>query len=180
MGTAIVSRFEPIRSSGSAERIGSETVQSCCLRPANAQVDLRDPEGEHDRALLTWAAVEPRRAGYPAIPARKPSFNRSIGLSFTLAEEEVDMRFAYGVVWALAGLLLAVVGRAVTPAQEAPRAASTIALGILGGVAGGLVIDSLSRPTVHGFTAGFIGSLMGSSVVLIIWSVVAKPAHRSA
>jgi len=90
------------------------------------------------------------------------------------------MGFVYGVAWVIGGLLMAVLGRAVTPNDEAPGAASTVVLGILGGVVGGLLIETVARPTVPGFTAGFIGSLMGSSVVLIIWSVLTGPGHRAA
>jgi len=90
------------------------------------------------------------------------------------------MGFVYGVAWVIGGLLMAVLGRAVTPTDEAPGAASTVVLGILGGVVGGLLIETLARPTVPGFTAGFIGSLMGSSVALIIWSVLTGPHHRAA
>lgn len=85
----------------------------------------------------------------------------------------------YAIVWAAAGLAMAVIGIAVSPPDEVPALPLTAALGILGGFGGGLVIELLARPTVPGFTAGFIGSVTGSSVLLIALAL-ARPAHRAA
>lgn len=83
------------------------------------------------------------------------------------------------VVWILTGLAMGVLGRAVSPAWQAPGALLCTGLGVVGGFGGGLLIHLLARGTVAGFTAGEIGAIMGASVLLIVGSVVA-PYRRPA
>lgn len=90
------------------------------------------------------------------------------------------MGVVYGIVWSVAGLAMAVLGLAVTPAEEAPSGALMLGLGLVGGFGGGLLIELLARPTVPGFTAGLMGSLIGSSILLVIGSVLAQPAREEA
>ncbi len=84
-----------------------------------------------------------------------------------------------GIVWALAGVAIAVIGVAVSPAPSVPSRPLAVLFGLVGGFAGGLVFELLSRRTVFGFTAGFIGSLITAMVLLIVWTmVVPEPGHR--
>ncbi len=90
------------------------------------------------------------------------------------------MSVVYGIVWCVAGLAMAVLGLAVTPAEEPPGGALVLVLGLAGGFGGGLLIELLARPTVPGFTAGLIGSVIGASVLLVIGSVLGEPEREEA
>ncbi len=91
------------------------------------------------------------------------------------------MWVVYGIVWAVAGVGIAVIGVAVSPASSVPSRPLAVLLGLVGGFAGGLVFELLSRATVFGFTAGFLGSLVTAMVVLILWTIVVPEAgHRHA
>lgn len=83
------------------------------------------------------------------------------------------------VVWIVIGLALSVIARAVAPERQVLGMAANSALGIVGGLAGGFMIDRLAQSTVAGFTAGAVGSIMGASVLLIIGNVVAAPAEQA-
>jgi uncharacterized membrane protein YeaQ/YmgE (transglycosylase-associated protein family) len=56
----------------------------------------------------------------------------------------------------------------------------TAAVGMVGGLVGGLVIRSLANQTLSGFPTGIVGSCMGALIALTIWDLVARPAHRRA
>jgi uncharacterized membrane protein YeaQ/YmgE (transglycosylase-associated protein family) len=84
------------------------------------------------------------------------------------------------VAWILTGLGLSILGRAVSPPDQALGALLAAALGILGGLGGGFLVEGLATRTVPGFTAGEIGSIMGASVLLIVGSVLKAPRERAA
>ncbi len=84
------------------------------------------------------------------------------------------------VAWIVTGLLLGVLGRAVSPAWQAPGLLPCVGLGVVGGLGGGLLIHALALSTVAGFTAGEIGAIMGASVLLIAGSVLFAPRERPA
>ncbi len=84
------------------------------------------------------------------------------------------------IVWILAGLALSILGRAVAPERQLPPLLANTALGVVGGLVGGILIDRWAQHTVAGFTAGFIGAIMGASVLLIVGSVVMEPQGESA
>lgn len=84
------------------------------------------------------------------------------------------------VVWIVTGVVLSVIARAVSPERQAPGIVLSTALGIVGGGAGGLLISWLAERSVAGFTAGFVGSIIGASVLLVIGSVVTAPGGRTA
>jgi uncharacterized membrane protein YeaQ/YmgE (transglycosylase-associated protein family) len=84
------------------------------------------------------------------------------------------------VVWIVTGLLLGVVGRAVSPAWQAPGVLLCTGLGVAGGLGGGLLIHELALRSVAGFTAGEVGAIMGASVLLIAGSVLTAPPQRPA
>lgn len=83
------------------------------------------------------------------------------------------------IVWILAGLALSILARAVAPERQMPPLLANSALGIVGGLVGGIAFDRLAQRTVAGFTAGFIGAIMVASVLLIIGNVVMKPEDGS-
>ena len=82
------------------------------------------------------------------------------------------------IVWIFTGLLLGIVARAVSPAWQAPGVLLCTALGVAGGLGGGLLIHQLALRSVAGFTAGEVGAVMGASVLLIAGSVLSaqRPA----
>jgi hypothetical protein len=82
----------------------------------------------------------------------------------------------YGIAWALAGAAIAGIGLAVSRPVDVPSRPLAVLLGLGGGFAGGLVIELLSRSSVFGFTAGFIGSLVSAMVLLVLWTIV-TPEH---
>ncbi len=84
------------------------------------------------------------------------------------------------VVWIVTGIGLGVLGRAVSPAWQAPGLPLCAGLGAVGGLGGGLLIHLLALRNVAGFTAGEIGAVMGASVLLIAGSVLAEPGRRPA
>ena len=88
--------------------------------------------------------------------------------------------FVLVLVWMVTGLLLGVLGRAVSPAWQAPGVLLCTGLGLVGGLGGGLLIHELALRNVAGFTAGEIGAIVGASVLLIVGSVLTAPRRRPA
>jgi uncharacterized membrane protein YeaQ/YmgE (transglycosylase-associated protein family) len=82
------------------------------------------------------------------------------------------------VVWIAAGLAMGAVARAVSAESQSPGLLVTLGLGAVGGLAGGAAISTLAQRTVAGFTAGFIGSLLGACVLLAVGGVLAAPRRR--
>ncbi len=79
------------------------------------------------------------------------------------------------IVWILAGLGMSILARAVAPERQTPPLLANTALGVVGGLVGGIVIDRLAQQTVAGFTAGFLGAIIVACVLLIIGNVVMVP-----
>ncbi len=86
----------------------------------------------------------------------------------------------YAIAWAVGGVAITVIGLAVGRPDDVPSRPLAILLGLGGGFTGGLVFELLSRRSVFGFTAGFIGSLITAMVVLVVWTIIVpEPVHRS-
>ncbi len=83
------------------------------------------------------------------------------------------------IVWILAGLAMSILARAVAPERQTPSLLANAALGAVGGLVGGIVIDRLARHTVAGFTAGFLGAIIVACVLLVIGNVVMEPQDGS-
>jgi uncharacterized membrane protein YeaQ/YmgE (transglycosylase-associated protein family) len=83
------------------------------------------------------------------------------------------------ISWIVIGAAVAALELAIAPEDQAPETGRTVAVGVTGGLAGGLLVELLARQTVPGFTAGAVGSVMGACLALIAWSVLSRPAHRA-
>jgi uncharacterized membrane protein YeaQ/YmgE (transglycosylase-associated protein family) len=84
------------------------------------------------------------------------------------------------IAWIVFGFIIGLIARAIVPGRQAKGFITTTLLGIAGSVIGGLVGSALSRSGA-GFTpAGFLGSLIGAIVLLLIWGAVTKPRRRVA
>ena len=69
----------------------------------------------------------------------------------------------------LFGLVVGLIARAIMPGRQSMGIVMTAVLGIVGSFIGGLVASLLSRRSVLDFhTVGFIGSVLGALLVLII------------
>lgn len=82
------------------------------------------------------------------------------------------------VLWAVAGVGITAIALAVSPEGSVSSRSRAILLGLVGGVAGGLVVQVLARRQGFGFTAGVLGSLVTAMAVLLIWTVVAPEPRR--
>lgn len=80
--------------------------------------------------------------------------------------------------WIVFGFLVGLVARALVPGTQRLGLAATTALGVVGSVAGGLIASLVTlQPALSAHPAGFLGSILGASLVLFI---VAGTRTRSA
>ena len=74
--------------------------------------------------------------------------------------------------WLLFGLIAGFIARAIVPGKDDIGILRTIVLGIVGSFAGGLIF-SLFTGGLHGVhPAGWIGSIIGAVIVLVIYNKV--------
>lgn len=74
--------------------------------------------------------------------------------------------------WLLFGLIAGFIARALVPGKDDIGILRTIVLGVVGSVLGGLVFGLLTVG-IRGFQpAGWIGSIIGAVVVLVIYNQV--------
>jgi uncharacterized membrane protein YeaQ/YmgE (transglycosylase-associated protein family) len=74
--------------------------------------------------------------------------------------------------WILFGLVAGFIARAVVPGKDDIGILRTIAVGMVGSIVGGLVFGLLTGG-IRGFQpAGWIGSIIGAIVVLVIYNRV--------
>lgn len=79
--------------------------------------------------------------------------------------------------WLLFGLVAGFIARALVPGKDDIGVLRTIALGIAGSVLGGLVFGLLTVG-LRGFQpAGWIGSVIGAVLVLVIYNQVTGRKH---
>lgn len=81
--------------------------------------------------------------------------------------------------WILFGLVAGFIARAVVPGKDDIGILRTIVLGIVGSVVGGLIFG-LFTGGIRGFQpAGWIGSIIGAIIVLVIYNkVTGRKRHR--
>lgn len=73
------------------------------------------------------------------------------------------------IAWIVFGFVIGLIARAIVPGKQSMGFVLTTVLGIAGSVIGGLVASSLGGGDPTGFHgAGFIGSLIGAVLLLVI------------
>ena len=74
--------------------------------------------------------------------------------------------------WIVFGLIAGFIARAIVPGKDDIGLLRTILLGIVGSVVGGLIVGLLTVG-IRGFEpAGWIGSVIGAVVVLVVYNKV--------
>jgi uncharacterized membrane protein YeaQ/YmgE (transglycosylase-associated protein family) len=74
--------------------------------------------------------------------------------------------------WIVFGLIAGLIARAVVPGKDDIGILRTIVLGVIGSVLGGLIFGLLTVG-IRGFEpAGWIGSIIGAIVVLLVYNQV--------
>jgi uncharacterized membrane protein YeaQ/YmgE (transglycosylase-associated protein family) len=80
--------------------------------------------------------------------------------------------------WILFGLIAGFIARAIVPGKDDIGLLRTIVLGIAGSVVGGVLFGLLTGG-LRGFqAAGFIGSVIGAVIVLVIYNKVTGRKNR--
>jgi len=76
------------------------------------------------------------------------------------------------LIWLVFGLVVGFIARAVVPGKDDIGILRTVVLGVIGSVAGGLVFGLLGFGLRGFHPAGWIGSIIGAIVVLVIYNKV--------
>jgi uncharacterized membrane protein YeaQ/YmgE (transglycosylase-associated protein family) len=85
------------------------------------------------------------------------------------------------LTWIVFGFIIGLLARAVVPGKQGMGLVMTTLLGIAGSLIGGLVASALTGGTTTGFhPSGFIGSLIGAIVLLLIAGFATRPRRRVA
>jgi uncharacterized membrane protein YeaQ/YmgE (transglycosylase-associated protein family) len=85
------------------------------------------------------------------------------------------------IAWIVFGLIVGLVARAVVPGRQSMGFVMTTLLGVAGSLAGGLVATALAGGADAGLrTSGFVGSVVGAIVLLIVAGMVTAPRKRTA
>lgn len=81
--------------------------------------------------------------------------------------------------WLVFGLVAGFIARALVPGKDDIGLARTILLGVLGSVVGGLIVGALTVG-LRGFQpAGWIGSILGAILVLVIYNKITGRKNRA-
>jgi uncharacterized membrane protein YeaQ/YmgE (transglycosylase-associated protein family) len=84
------------------------------------------------------------------------------------------------LAWIVFGFVIGLIARAVVPGKQGMGLIMTTLLGIAGSLIGGLVASALGGGDATGFhPSGFIGSLIGAIVLLLIAGMVTGPRRRT-
>ncbi|HSD22193.1 MAG TPA: GlsB/YeaQ/YmgE family stress response membrane protein [Anaeromyxobacter sp.] len=85
------------------------------------------------------------------------------------------------LAWIVFGFIIGLLARAVVPGKQGMGLVMTTLLGIAGSLIGGLVASALTGGNATGFQpSGFIGSLIGAVVLLLIAGFATRPRRRVA
>jgi uncharacterized membrane protein YeaQ/YmgE (transglycosylase-associated protein family) len=103
-----------------------------------------------------------------------------VGDEPTLAQGTARKEDEMGIItWIIFGFIVGLIARAVVPGKQGMGLVMTTLLGVAGSLIGGLVASALGRGDVTGFhPTGFIGSLIGAVVLLVIAGMVTSPKRR--
>jgi uncharacterized membrane protein YeaQ/YmgE (transglycosylase-associated protein family) len=84
------------------------------------------------------------------------------------------------IAWIVFGFIVGLVARAVVPGKQGMGFVMTTLLGVAGSLVGGLVASALSGGSATAFQpSGFIGSLVGAIVLLVVAGLVMGPRRRA-
>jgi uncharacterized membrane protein YeaQ/YmgE (transglycosylase-associated protein family) len=84
------------------------------------------------------------------------------------------------IAWIVFGFVIGLIARAVVPGRQGMGFVMTTLLGVAGSLVGGLVASAISGTNASGFhAAGFIGSLIGAIVLLVVAGMVMGPRRRT-
>lgn len=84
------------------------------------------------------------------------------------------------LAWIVFGFVIGLLARALVPGKQSMGFVMTTILGVAGSLIGGLVASALTGGRTGEFTgAGFIGSLVGAIVLLLVAGAVFRPRHRT-
>jgi uncharacterized membrane protein YeaQ/YmgE (transglycosylase-associated protein family) len=82
---------------------------------------------------------------------------------------------AFVIILLIIGLIAGAIARLLVPGRDSMGLLATIALGIIGSFVGGFVqnlIDYHKLDLAHPHTTGFIGSIIGAIILLIVLRLV--------
>lgn len=84
------------------------------------------------------------------------------------------------LAWIVFGFIIGLIARALVPGKQGMGFIMTTLLGVAGSIIGGLVASAITGRSTTGFEAsGFIGSLIGAIVLLLIAGMVMGPRRRT-
>jgi uncharacterized membrane protein YeaQ/YmgE (transglycosylase-associated protein family) len=84
------------------------------------------------------------------------------------------------IAWIVFGFIIGLIARAVVPGKQGLGFVMTTLLGIAGSLIGGLVASALSGGSATGFQpSGFVGSLVGAVILLVVGGMVTAPRRRT-
>jgi uncharacterized membrane protein YeaQ/YmgE (transglycosylase-associated protein family) len=81
------------------------------------------------------------------------------------------------ITWAVFGLVAGAIARLLVPGRQAMGILATMALGILGSFIGGFLASFFTGGDMWS-PAGWIGSIIGAIILLLIWVMIAKRRTR--
>ena len=84
------------------------------------------------------------------------------------------------IAWIVFGFIVGLIARAIVPGRQSMGLLMTTLLGIAGSIIGGLVASALWGGSAGQFQpSGFIGSVIGAIVLLVIGGYVMGPRRRT-
>jgi uncharacterized membrane protein YeaQ/YmgE (transglycosylase-associated protein family) len=84
------------------------------------------------------------------------------------------------IAWIVFGFIIGLLARALVPGKQSMGFIMTTLLGVAGSLVGGLVATALtggSMQEMHG--AGFLGSLIGAVLLLVVAGAVTRPRRAA-
>jgi uncharacterized membrane protein YeaQ/YmgE (transglycosylase-associated protein family) len=84
------------------------------------------------------------------------------------------------IAWIVFGFIVGLIARALVPGRQGMGFVLTTVLGVAGSLIGGVVASALWGGSATRFEpSGFIGSLIGAILLLLIAGMVMRPRHRT-
>jgi uncharacterized membrane protein YeaQ/YmgE (transglycosylase-associated protein family) len=84
------------------------------------------------------------------------------------------------IAWIIFGFIVGLIARAVVPGRQGMGFIMTTVLGVAGSLVGGLVASALAHSDATQLhPVGFIGSILGAVVLLLIAGMVTGPRRRT-